>query len=75
MNYFPILMGQQVRNDGCGKLANENRIRSFWQSLMTLAGNRAEPPQLTDITALAQQIRREVAAQHAYLTTRPEDSL
>ena len=62
MNWYPMLMGQQIRNDGCGKLANENRIRSFWQSRMTAAGDRAEPPQLTDITALAQQIRREVAA-------------
>lgn len=62
MNCFPMLMGRQVRNDGCGKLANENRIRSFWQSRMTTAGDRAEPPQLTDITALAQQIRRGVTA-------------
>lgn len=62
MNCFPMLMGQQVRNDGCGRLADENRIRSFWQSRMTAAGDRAEPPQLTDITALAQQIRRGVTA-------------
>lgn len=38
---------------GCGRIGMENRARSFWQS-RTGARN---PPQLTDMTRLAREIR------------------
>lgn len=58
MNTFPMLRNQQVRNDGCGRMGMENRERYFWQSRMTIAGNRSEPFEITDITTLARDIRR-----------------
>ena len=63
MNYYPMLNGRQVRNDGCGRLAEDNRARSFWQSRMTTTDNGpAEPPELTDIRALAAALAREVVS-------------
>lgn len=60
MNH-PVLKGKQVAQYSCGRQAEENRERSFWQSRMTTAGARAELPQLTNIRALA----RELGATHA----------
>lgn len=60
MNTFPMLKGNQVRNDGCGRTGELNRARYFWQSRMTRAGQPAPPPELTDIAALARDIRRGI---------------
>ncbi len=61
MNY-PTLGGDQVRNDGCGRTAMQTAERSFWQSRMTTAGNRAPWPQLVDLRAMALDIRRTYPA-------------
>jgi len=57
MNY-PTLNGAQVRNDGCGRTAMQTRMRTLWQSAMTTAGNRANPPELVDLHQLAMDLRR-----------------
>lgn len=57
MNY-PTLHGQQVQPRSCGRTAEETRAQVFWQSRMTTAGHRADPPQLGDLRELARQIRR-----------------
>lgn len=62
MNTYPMLLGRQVHNDGCGRTSLDNLNRQFWQSRMTCAGSgAAEVPELTDIHALAVEIRLEVA--------------
>lgn len=58
MNTFPMFKGKQVRNDGCGRIGNENRERYFWQSRMTRAGDRAEPIEVVNIAELATSIRK-----------------
>lgn len=40
-----------------GREAVKNDERAFWQSRMTRTGQRAEPPELTDIPQLARDIR------------------
>lgn len=60
MNDQPMLYGRPVVNTGCGRLAMQTRERAFWQSRMTVAGGRAEPPELTDLEALARAIKQEV---------------
>lgn len=57
----PMLHGRPIRNDGCGRTANENNKIAFWQSRMTTTGQRAEPIALTDIPELARQVRRGYA--------------
>lgn len=57
MNTIPMLRGQQVRNDGCGRQAVINTERAFWQSRMTTAGKRAEPIELADLRELARKVR------------------
>lgn len=57
MNY-PTLNGAQVRNDGCGRTAMQTRMRTLWQSALTTAGNRANPPELVDLHQLARDVRR-----------------
>lgn len=57
MNY-PTINGNQVRNDGCGRLAMQTAERAFWQSRMTRAGRRASPPELVDLRQLASDVRR-----------------
>jgi hypothetical protein len=52
-----MLYGRELTNPGCGRLAMQTRERAFWQSRMTVAGGRAEPPELTDLEALARAIR------------------
>jgi len=44
-------------NHGCGRTGLQNDAMSFWQSRMTLAGQRAELPQLTDLRELAAKLR------------------
>lgn len=57
MNY-PTVYGVQVQPSSCGRTANENRARAFWQSRMTTVGSGiAEPPPLVDIHALAEAVR------------------
>lgn len=58
MHTTPILQGRPVNRTTCGRLANQNRERSFWQSRMTVAGGRAEPVDLVDLRALARDVRR-----------------
>lgn len=62
MNTTPLLNwhGRVVRidNHGCGRIGLQNDAMAFWQSRMTTAGNRAELPQLADIPAIAQEVRR-----------------
>lgn len=57
MNDTPMLYRRELTNPGCGLLAMQTRERAFWQSRMTVAGGRAEPPELTDLEALARAIR------------------
>jgi hypothetical protein len=42
-----------LRDSGCGHVAMDNVARAFWQSRCGLR----EPPELTDIRALAREIR------------------
>lgn len=44
----------QLTNHSYGRLAEENRERSFWQSRAGLE----RPPVLTDLKALAREVRR-----------------
>lgn len=60
MNSAPMLYGRELTNPGCGRLAMQTRERAFWQSRMTVTGGRAEPPELTDLEALARAIKQEV---------------
>lgn len=53
-----MLKGNQVRNDGCGRMGELNRARYFWQSRMTRAGDRAEPIEVVNIAELATSIRK-----------------
>ena len=53
-----MFKGKQVRNDGCGRIGNENRERYFWQSRMTRAGDRTEPIEVVNIAELATSIRK-----------------
>ena len=58
MNTIPMLRGQQVRNNGCGRQALINVERAFWQSRMTKNGQRAEPIEVVDLRELARKLRR-----------------
>lgn len=49
-----------VSNTGCGRLAMENHVRAFWQS----RHNLDRPPPLTDLPALADQLRTTYPATH-----------
>lgn len=62
MNTAPRLrwdgMDRRLTNYGCGLLGLENDRRAFWQSRATLTGQRAEVPDLVDLTALAISLRK-----------------
>lgn len=66
MNTTPRINANGVRaeitNPGCGRVAMDNVARAFWQSRMTLAGQRAEPIALVDLRQLAREIRKAVRA-------------
>lgn len=57
MNTAPRLrwdgMDRRLTNYGCGLLGLENDRRAFWQSLATVAGRRAELPDLMSDDDLA----------------------
>lgn len=36
----------------------QTRMRTLWQSALTTAGNRADPPELVDLHQLARDLRR-----------------
>lgn len=59
MNY-PTLQGNQVQPTGCGRMAVDTLAIYWWQSRMSVAGERAEPPELVDLPALARQVRAGV---------------
>lgn len=52
---------RRLTNYGCGLMGLENDRLAFWQSRATVAGRRAELPELTDLDALARQIRADYA--------------
>ncbi|MDQ3038885.1 MAG: hypothetical protein M3R16_03655 [Pseudomonadota bacterium] len=54
MNPRPHLHGKEIFNTGCGHTAMDNRSRAFWQSRSGLR----DPPELADIPALAEAIKR-----------------
>lgn len=58
MDTEPMLYGQPIKRlPACGRDAETNRARAFWQSRMTTAGTRAPLPDLTDLVALAKAVR------------------
>lgn len=53
------LNGIEVQPNTCGRLANENAERSFWQSRMTTTTEGVAPlPSLTDLDSLASYVRK-----------------
>jgi hypothetical protein len=54
---YPTLLGVQLQRTGDGLEASLSDARAFWQSRMTSAGSRPEPPELIDPEALARSIR------------------
>lgn len=59
MNDEPMLYGQPARRlPNCGRDAETNRARYFWQSRMTTSGRRAPLPELVDLPALAKAVRQ-----------------
>lgn len=57
MNYA-TLYGQQVHNEPDGRIALQNTEAAFWHSRMVSAGKPHDLPPLTDLPALAREIRR-----------------
>lgn len=57
MNY-PTLQGSQVQPTGCGRMAVDTLATYWWQSRMSTAGDRAEPPELADLVELAREMRK-----------------
>lgn len=57
MNPAPHLHHVEIQNTSCGRQALRNREVAFWQSRMTVDGQRAEPPNLVDLAALARKLR------------------
>lgn len=58
MNTTPILQGRPVSRGTRGRVAVENRARSGWASLLTKDGKAATVHDVTDLSALAREIRR-----------------
>jgi hypothetical protein len=57
VNTTPTLHGIPQWHPGCGYMMLHNDAMAFWQSRMTTAGHRADPPDLVDLEALARDVR------------------
>lgn len=57
MNTIPMIKGDQVQAQTCGRTACALDAAKFWQSRMTSGGKVAPLPELTDLRELAKAVR------------------